>query len=520
MDTEELAETSQELVELRNDNAALQSNVEFLAENMADLVLRLDDMAWLPLGDSTDVHAFPLQAVKQVAVTARSLAVINPLIKRAIALRCAYIWGNGVEFEGMDEKSSFFKNSANQKYLFSQKAQVEMEKTLATDGNFFLMIKKGKGRRSDATFQRISMREITGVIFNPDNAEEIWFYRREWSTITSSKTSEMDELELNRVYYPAVDYDDKMNGHPSVYRGIPIDWTARIAHKEVEGQVGWHWGVPDLMSAMFWAKAHKEFLENQAALVKAYARFAFKVTAPSKPGVQAAAAKVGTPPAIDQWTGQPNDVGGTAVLGQGATLSSVGRTGGSVDFKAGTPLAGYIAAGMNVPLSELLADASEANRSSSETLSSATLKVMKARQQEHVLFLNSIFNYLGMDVTVKFPDIEKELVYRTVQAIAQAATLNMLSAEEVRAMLLDAFEIETDAGVPTEKQLGNLILAMSMAAEAQDQAKAANAQYANQSGAPSSGSAGGKPDYANKSNGDNGYRNDAGQHAYSNGKNG
>ena len=45
--------------------------------------------------------------------------------------------------------------------------------------------------------------------------------------------------------------------------------------------------------------------------------------------------------------------------------------------------AGYVAAGLNVPLNELTADAGEANRASAETLSSSNEKVMKARQAEH-----------------------------------------------------------------------------------------------------------------------------------------
>lgn len=515
--TESVSESA-ELAEVRADNVALASSLEILQENMADIVMAMDNQGWNPLGEELDMSEIPLFTIKKTARTTRALAVINPLITRGLSVRNAYIWGGGITFDGMDEKDPFFKSTNGQKYFFSVSARTELEKCLGTDGNFFLLVTKaGTYSKGSHKVQRIPLYQITGTVSDPDNHEDIWFYRREWVTVVNNQSTEAVAEKLNIEYFPAIDYDPAVNGRPTTMRGYPVRYTSVIAHRSVNKQIGWKWGVPDLMSVIFWAKAHKEFLENQATLVKAYSRFAFKVTAPTANGAKGAAVKVANAPTRNPMTGEPNDIGGTFTGAMGATLSSVGRTGGSVDFKAGLPLAGYVAAGLNVPLNELTADAGDANRSSAETLSSSNEKVMKERQDEHKAFFESVLSYLGYEVEVKFPPITLEAVYRQIQSVVQAAGLNVMSDQEVRDLILKAFDIETDDGIPTEEDMKNLLLSITLAGE-----QAKEQQAAAQQNASKTAMGGGKsqPATNNASYGDNSHRSDAGQHAYTNGKNG
>jgi hypothetical protein len=503
-----------ELLEVKNENTALKEMAVVLQENMADVQLAIDNIGWRPLGeDLGDLQEIPLASVKKHTSVTRALAVINPLVKRALAVRGAYIWGNGITLDGLEETDPFWKSSNNQKYLLSNKAQLEMESCLGTDGNFFLLVTKKSARVKVDKVQRIPFSQITGVISDPDNAEDIWFYKREWATIVTRPGSDEEDRIDNVVYYPAIDYDDS-NGKPTRFKSKKVIWESRIAAHSVNKQSGWKWGVPDLLAVIFWVKAHKEFLENQATLVKAYSRFAWKVAAPTAANARAASTKVGTAPSIDPMTGQPQGVGATAVTGQGTTISSVGRTGGSVDFKAGLPLAGYVAAGLNVPLNELTADAGEANRASAETLSSSNEKVMKARQAEHKMFYESIFNYLGMEVKVSFPKIEEEAVYRQIQSITSLLTLNIFSDVEMRRLVIHAMgimDMDPDK-VPSKEDLGNLILQATMAAEAADKAAAQAEKLAKETPAPGVPGAKGptvKKDASTApSNGDNSHRKD------------
>jgi hypothetical protein len=482
-----------EVAELREQNVSLQNGLEFLQESLRDALLRMEDIGWKPLGEDYNGTEYPLESAKKNSVTMRALVTINPLVKRGMNVRTAYIWGGGVEFKGAENYQEFFEAPANKKWLVSSKAHSEMEMCLGTDGNFPLLLTKLPKPR----VQRIPLHQITGTINNPDNFEEIWFYRREWDSVVSSQTDEKETVVHNTVYYPATDYDADVYGRPRRWRGKPVDWSSAIAMSNPNKQSGWRWGVADVLSVMSWAKAHKEFLETQASLVKSYARYAFKVTAPSTATVKAAAAKVGTSPTLDPYTGEPNHVGATFLGSQGATISAMGRTGGAVDFKTGLPLAGYVAAGLNVPLNELTADAGEANRASAETLTGTNEKIFKERQAEHKAFFEQVFTYFGMDIEVKFPKISEEAVYRQIQSIVQAAALNVFSAEEVRDMLIHAFDLDLESGVPTEEQLGNLILQMTKQAEQAEKDAELKAKAAEQ------------PDNYNPSNGDNSYRSDA-----------
>jgi hypothetical protein len=509
-----------QLLEVQNENTALKEMTLELRESIADVQLALDNIGWSPLGgEYGDMRELPLATIRDQTRVTRALAVINPLIKRGIAVRIAYIWGNGIKLDGLDETSDFAKHAGNKKYLLSEKAQMEMESCLATDGNFFLLVTKKSAKSKVDRLTRVPLWQITGAVSDPDNAEDIWFYKREWNTVVTNAATEQETATPNVEYFPAIDYDEA-NGRPTQFKGKKVNWGSRIAAHSVNKQSGWKWGVPDILPVMFWAKAHKEFLESQATLVKAYSRFAWKVAAPTAANARAASTKVGTAPSIDPMTGQPQGVGATAVTGQGTTISSVGRTGGSVDFEAGLPLAGYVAAGLSVPLTELTADAGNANRSSAETLSGSNEKVMKARQAEHKMFYESIFAYLGMDVKVSFEKIEQEAVYRQIQSLVSLLPLNLFSDKEMRALIvhvLDLQELDPEK-VPTKEELGNLILQATMAAEAADKAAVQAEKLAKSQPAPGAAVPGAKAPKVPgvkkaastaKSYGDNSYRKDA-----------
>lgn len=527
-------ELSAELEEVRDRAEAAENNLEVVEGAIADLVFKMEDVGWKPLGYDEDLDAVPRDTILKLAQVTRALACINPLVARAIAVRTAYIWGNGVEFEGADKYKDFFEKPTVQKWLVSDKAWQEMEKAATTDGNFFVLATKAKDGQSH-NIKRLPFKQVTAAVTNPDNAEEVWLYRVEWERqVTDQNGATTADKQI--VYYPAIDYDEKEYGKPRTFAGKRVDWDSRVAHHSPNKQVGWKWGVPSLWAAMFWAKAHKEFLETQLGLVKAYARFAFKVTANNVNQVKSAATKMSAAPGIDPLTGQPQAVG-AAFAGAGVNLQAVGKPGGAVDFEAGKPLANYIAAALSIPLGELLADASDANRASAETAQGTTIKVMKSEQNTYRLFFESIFKWLGMDVKVKFPAINKGEAFRLIQAYAQASSLHLLSDEDLRKLLLDAFDLEDEGGVPSEEdqklQLidlnGTQVMQKQQAEQAKLQADAAKAQAdamakAKPAGAPQSkaGTQRGsnkKPETANASYGDNKNRDAVGQHAYSAGRN-
>lgn len=525
---------SAEIARLRAEKNNLQHSFETLQESMADVVLALDDVGWRPLGAGEDATEIKLDTIKNVAQTTRGLVAINPLIKRGVAVRTTFIWGAGVKFIGIDEKDPLLTDPNNKKFHFSPQAYAELEACMATDGQIFTLITKPAGGRrrlnTDGTTQvakitRIPMGEIVATVSNPYNKEDIWFFKRSFEvTEENYRTGEATSKQVE-AWYPATDYDIS-NGKPFSIQNKPVVWNSAILHNTANKQVGWKWGAPDLMSVIFWTKAYKEFLENSASLVKAYSRFAFKITAPTKNAVQGAAAKVAAQPVRDPFTGEVSSVGGTAVMGMGATMSTIGRTGGSVDFNAGLPLAAMVAAGLEIPLTALTSDSGSSNRSAAETLEQPTLKAMKARQQLWSGYFERLFAYLGKpDVKITWGKIEQGDVLRNIQAITGTQSLNVLHAEEVRELVKVALEIENDKELPTEEELGLVYAGNTESGKA-----SLEAQKNPPAPAGPAGAAGSKPGQSTNSTkkaqsnapsyGDNSNRKAVGQHKYSNGRNG
>lgn len=449
------------IARLQEQNSALENSMEILQESFADAMLALDDVGWRPLGGDEDATEIRLETIKTIAQTTRGLVAINPLIKRGVAVRTTYIWGDGVKFEGLSEDDPILTDRTNKKFLFSPQAYAEMEACMATDGQIFTLISKSRGRRKvGATgvpkITRVPMREITGTISDPMNKEDIWFFRREFNVEQESFATGEKSAKAVVAWYPATDYDVS-NGKPFNIQGKPVVWNGAILHNTANKQIGWKWGAPDLMSVIFWTKAYKEFLENSATLVKAYSRFAFKVTAANKTGVATAATKVAQQPTRDPFTGEVQGVGGTAVMGMGTSLSTIGRTGGSVDFSAGLPLAAMVAAGLEIPLTSLTADGGSSNRSAAETLEAPTMKAMKARQQLWGGYFERLFDYLGKpNVKAVWGKIDQGDLLRNIQAITAAVPMNVLHAEEIREFIVTALELAAADGkkLPTEEELG------------------------------------------------------------------
>lgn len=484
METEQLEAVVEELVESR----------------MADIQLAIDDIGWKPLGIDQDGEELSKEALTDASDLLRATLVVNPLIKRGIAVRTSYIWGKGVRFDGVDEGHAVFSNPQNQRFLWSSEALAENERCLATDGNFFVLARgQIAGRRSSSfrgepTAIRIPFKQITAHMCNPENPEEVWFYRREWVEVVTKGDGTQEKKE-RKVWYPSDLYTPPNGVRKKTMGGVQIDWSGALVDMSVNKQVGWLWGVPDAMSVIFWAKAHKEFLEDQARLVKAYSRFAFKATAPTPRSAKAVATKIGSSTGSAVPHGTREDIGGTAVMAPGANIQAIGRTSGSVDFSTGLPLASYVAAGLEVPLTDLLSDSSLSNRSAAETLTASKLAAMVERQKAWGSFFKRLFKFWGKDVEAEFLPIEPESTHKLIQAVAQASTLNVLHAQEVREMIVDILGLDPELDLPTEEELGLLILDQNVKAE---------------------GNSNANPDSSNPSYGDNTNRSDlkGGAHEY------
>lgn len=441
--------------------------------------LAIEDIGWRPLmGLSDSANSFTLDALHHASELCRAVATVNPLVGRGLRVRTGYVWGSGVsvvprEFiQGPGRPRTVNLEpelpEGVEEVLTGTLAQLELERSSGTDGNLFFLVD-----RKTKEVLRVPFEEITEGVSQRGNRERLLYIRRTWndwdlemdfeanidtSPISAPKAAargrtwmraDRDSISggatragfaFKDVWYPTVSGLRTIGRTRGKERigGDPVDHTKVMIHVPFNRLTGWRWGIPDVLPAVWWTKAYKEYLENCSTLTKAYARFAWKVTSDRSRSVRRTAAAISAPPRNDPATGAPLNVGASAVLGAGQDLSAVGGN-TKVDFDAGRPLAAMIAAALDVPLPALLEDPSIAPSGAATSLDTSTILVMQARQKVMDDMFRQIFRILGLKVRLRWPEISEEPVHRRLQALDMGIRLGLFSADEARAMLVDAW---------------------------------------------------------------------------------
>lgn len=474
-------------LETRNEELLVQAGTEMSeAGEFGTAHLALEDIGWRPLAGFSESNSFTLEALHRASELCRAVATINPLVERGLKVRSGYIWGSGVsvvpeEFIQGPGRPRTVNTAPSlpegiSDVLTGTLAQMEIELSAACDGNLFFLVDK-----RNKTVQRVPFEEITGGVSQRGNRERLLYIRRTWNdwdleyasydnvntnpfTVPKNGRAsrswmgpdgdtlrpdlEAPQMAVKSVWYPTftVTAANRRQTQSMIRDQIwnePTDHNLVMVHIAFNRMTGWRWGIPDVLPAVWWTKAYKEFLENCAILTKAYARFAWKVTNEKSRGVRRTAASLAQTPRTDPATGQPLAVGASAVLGAGQDLAAVGST-RTVDFDGGRPLAAMVAAALDVPLPALTADPSIGSRSTTEALDTSTTLVMQARQRAMNEAYLKIFEIMGLKVRLRWPEIDEEPVHRRMQAVDMAVRTGALRAEESRSMVLDVWKDKWD----------------------------------------------------------------------------
>lgn len=373
------AELAEQIRQERADNA-------WLRESVSDLENRLYEPHWQRLTAYAE-HEFSREGLQQITMVCRVMAIKNPLVRRGLALRTAYVWGQGVNVVARDEDvnrvvQEFRSDPGNRRVFTGDQAHETLERALGTDGNVFLACFTNP-RTGAVQVRMVPWDEITDVITNPDDRSEPWYYRREWWSDRVDNRLGARVTERKVAFYPALGFKPK--DRPATFRDRdgqsgPVEWDAPIYHVKVGGHAGWKFGVPDTYAAIDWAHAYREFLTDWARLVKALSRFAWRLTA--KGGKQAAVkARIAAGPGRDPVTGEAQHAGATAIMPADMALEAVPKSGATIDAESGRPLAAMTASAMDVPVTMLLGDPGTTGaRATAETLDTPTERSMELRQ--------------------------------------------------------------------------------------------------------------------------------------------
>lgn len=469
---------------LREDISQRADNEIFLQERIAELELALEDQGWerLEFGNGRELTK---QSLNEIAMLARKYWLKNPLIRRAIVTKSHYIFGQGVSFEAEANDvnfilQNFVEDQTNKDVLFSQASFISKEMELELFGNLFFALfvddLTGKVR-----IRTIPFEEITEVIKDPEDKSKPLYYKRTFTKANSTKTK----------IYP-----DWNNNEPDpYYKNIPVEDNVYIFHLSVNKLSDMTFGVSEVYSAIDWAKAYKNFLEDWATIVNAQSSFAWKLkTKGGQQGVKKAKASLGSSFATNQSTeNNPSpSTGSTWIEGAGATLESMKTGGPPTKAEDGDKMIHMVSAGTGIFYHYLTGDPSTGNLATAKSMERPMELEFKTRQSLWEDSLKRLFKFiieqsvkssggylkgtieedffgekilrLGPDtdnpdpkkrgeemshnIHINFPDLLEKDTEKRVNAIINAATLNgrqqanIIPEKELTRLLLAELDVD------------------------------------------------------------------------------
>lgn len=383
--------------------------------------LNREDIGWSRWGDedaTSDVVS--LTVIKEHSLRARRLAAYNPLVKRGIGIRNAYMWSEIPRISGIKTPET----AALYDTVLSRTARARDEAAFCTDGIVLYTV-----RRTDKRVAPVPLSRIRGIARALDATDEADIFAFLIDPVPVSDTLSTEEQERRKPEWHVVNGKDWAPVKDEKgYRTVHND---RVVYEMVNRQIGEQWGKPELMGAVYWAQAYKEFLEASHVMTKALARIAFKVTSATAKQQQA----------VIQQMSNAQGIGGLASLGAGQEFTAVSKAGAGIDFGAGTPLASMVASALDVPLSVLLTDGSAGGRQGAETaLEDPTFKAFEFRRQIHKSLIQKIFLALGRKVEVELAPLSNELIQRWGQVVTLGLQNGILHKTEARSLFLDRLQ--------------------------------------------------------------------------------
>ena len=230
--------------------------------------LKLEDAGWINFAATTGDVITDVARIINVNLS-RLYYNKDPLGRQSIRLWTDYTFGTGmtwsVEEENKETKKvleSFWNSPANNSVL-SARGQRKSSDKLLVDGDVFFAIFLGvKGQE---TIRWINPLEITAIITNPEDIEDVRYYKREWAD--SAGQSHTDYYRDWRNQKGEVTLDGK-------FGPVEANQDALIYH--LANNTISQRGNPLLLPALDWIKQYRRYLASRVAIMLSLARFAWK----------------------------------------------------------------------------------------------------------------------------------------------------------------------------------------------------------------------------------------------------
>jgi hypothetical protein len=354
----------------------LGHRLEELTESYSALIMAREDVGWQKIAQDA-AQEFSRQGLKTSAELARVFLVANPLIKRAGALRAAYVHGQGCGTTATGEKvneliQEWLDDPEVREVFSGAQAAERNEGSLTTDGNVFfsLFTNPLTGRVKP---RLIDFDEVEDKITKPGDKTTTWFYLRTWVEVDQNGREAQ-----RKAYYPDITYRPlarrKRIQQGGSTESIEVMWDAPIYHIKVNALNGWKFGIGDAYAALPWARGFKEFLEDWALLMKSLSRIAWQNVGGKKSDAQKRR---------QQLASMQNMPAGSVVNAtEDNKFEAVPKSGATLDSESAKPLAAMVASAMGLPVTMILSDPGQTGaRAVAETLDRPTRLEMQSRQE-------------------------------------------------------------------------------------------------------------------------------------------
>lgn len=460
---------------------SLHHENEQLAESLAQL--EQEDRGWDRVIAASD-QEFTTIGIQNAIRATRVFYLKNPMVKRAVELQSQYVFGRGVQVTADDDATKELIQefiNANKGQL-GQKALREKNTALQTDGNVYIALFTNP---SDGTIKvrSIEALEIADKVMNPDDREEVWYFKR---------TSTRKTLDVNRgttltttetIWYPALGYDPDIK--PMKIGTEPIRWDVPVIHVKDGGLPHWKFGLPDPYAALTWVQEYSQFLKRWTIVQATFMRWAMKLTTPGgKKAITSAKDRLQT--GIDTSTSgrdsnPPPTTGSLFVGGENTNLTAINTNNKTTEPDQARQIKLMVAAGLGWP-EHMFGDPSTSNLATAKTLDRPSELRIKDRQELWQEVLQTIFDYLrdksakapsgriaeaikakttkvAVKISISFPEVLEHDLSEDVAAVISAATLNgqtpaqTIPLQEVSRMLLRRLGMKEEYIAELQKKL-------------------------------------------------------------------
>lgn len=463
------SEKEEKILQLSEQLGYAHNNMELMTEAIAELELAMEDIGWFRMSGWGD-REFSFMGLKKIRRLARLSYLKNPLIRHGVEVQTHYVWGQGCSVSARNEEINnvirrFVDDPKNTSTFTGHQARLDKERELATHGDLFLALftNQATGR---VIVRSIFPDEVTDIITNPQDRHEPWYYKREWAEAQFDPGSGVVSSEPQICFYPdwRLTYNkSKKLPKPKSIGGHPVIWDAPVYHVKVGGFSDMKFGVPEVYSALDWARAVKDDLSDYATIRRAHSRYAWKMVSKTKGGVKTAkdflssTLNIGGSGSMEH--NPPPIAGSTLLQTENFDFTPIKTAGMVPSPEEGKRLWLLCAAGMGIPLTILSGDADVGNLATAKTLDRPTELQMESRRTLWADVNIDILNYVidqaaikpqgalagkgrwdidrysgegrvvidgidDRDISFQFPSILERDVRLLVAAIVSAVTLN------------------------------------------------------------------------------------------------